>query len=165
MATHPGCLIAYDADGNVVATLDHCIQADDDGRVLGLVDFAGHEEAGGEHLAIWEVSNATGSKVWPEWLGAQAHQFRVELVGPPGRKRIAALVHRASGIRRERAQVEGAIAARIAAADGGPADIRDLVGGPDRPLVLGADGRTLRRTPRKRPALPVVESRPSARDE
>lgn len=136
-----GMLLAYDAAGNVVATLDHLVVRDDDGMAKGLWDFTAHEAAGRAHTDIWTVSNAAGSKVWPEWLGASAHEFRVELDGPPGRKHISALVHKVSGHRRERAVIEGRIAARMAAAGDGPADLRDIVGGPDRPLRLEEDGR------------------------
>jgi len=153
-----GMLLAYDLNGDVVTTLDHLVQCDDAGAPLGLVDFAAHEEAGGEMTEVWTVSNAAGSKVWPEWLGGRAHDFRVELVGPPGRKRIAALVHKTSGHRRVRAEIEAAIDARIDAAHGQPADIRDLVGGPDRPLQLDDEGKTKARVPNTRPALPLVSA-------
>lgn len=150
------CLIAYDADGNVVATLDHMVVRDVDGNVVGLIDFAAHEAAGGEHLDIWVHSAAAGSKVWPEWLGSRAHEFRVELVGPPGGKHIGALVHRQSGHRRGRAEVEAAIAQVIAEAGDEPADIRHIVGGPDRPLPLDADGRTRSRAKPGHPRFPVI---------
>jgi len=153
-----GMLLAYDAAGNVVATLDHVVQYDDNGTPLGLVDFGAHEDAGGEMTDVWTASNATGSKVWPEWIGGRAHDFRVELVGPPGRKRIGALVHKVSGHRRERAEIEARIADRIDAAHGQPADIRDLVGGPDRPLQLDDEGKTKARVPNARPALPLVSA-------
>lgn len=134
-------LLAYDAAGNVIATLDHLIVTDSAGN-LGLVNFDAIENAGAEMTAAaWTVDGATGSKTWPEWLGAAAHEFRVELAGPPGHKRIVALVHRQSGYRRERSVIEGEIASRIAAAAGKPADIRDIVGGPDRPLRLDPEGR------------------------
>lgn len=152
-------LLAYDADGNVVATLDYLVARDDAGEVTGLVDFEAHEAAGGELTDVWRVDGAKGSKTWPEWIGGRAHDFRVELAGPPGGKRIAAIVHRASGHRRQRADVEAAIAERIVAANGQPADVRDLVGGPDRPLLIDDHGRTRGRskpsgTPR---GLPVVK--------
>jgi hypothetical protein len=151
-------LLAYDAAGNVIATLDYLVQYDDTPArdPLGLVDFGAHEEAGGEHTAIWQVQGAAGSKVWPEWIGGRAHDFRVEREGPPGRKHIAALVHKTSGYRRERAAVEDAIASRIAKAKGAPADIRDLVGGPDRPLTLTNTGRTARRPAPSPATLPLV---------
>jgi hypothetical protein len=154
-----GMLIAYDVNGNIIATLDHCVARDESGAVVGLIDFDAHETAGGEHLDIWNVDDAKGSKVWPEWLGREAHRFKVELEGPPGQKRIAALVHKQSGQRRERVVVEAAIAGRIAAApEGEPADIRDLVGGPDRPLRLDAEGRTLGRFVVTRPVLPLASA-------
>ena len=155
MAIHPGQLLAYDADGNVTATLDYLVQYDDQKRPLGLVDFAAHEENGGAMTDVWNVAGAAGSKVWPEYLGAAAHQYRVEKVGPAGQKKIGALVHKTSGHRRERATIEAAIAQRIADAAGGPADIRDLVGGPDRPLVVDSEGKTVPRQPRTRPNLPL----------
>jgi hypothetical protein len=149
-------LLAYGAAGDVVQTLSYVVQYDADMVPLGLVDFGAHEEAGGENTDIFVTSNAVGSKVWPEWIGGRAHDFRVELVGPPGRKRIAALVHKASGFRRERAAIEAAIQSRISAAAGAPADIRDLVGGPDRPLVLDDNGRNVARVATARPDLPLV---------
>ena len=91
-----GPLLAYDATGNIVATLDSMVARDADGNVTGLIDFAAHEAADGEHTDIWSVSDATGAKTWPEWLGGRAHDFRVELAGPPGHKHIAALIHRAA---------------------------------------------------------------------
>lgn len=136
----PHCLLAYDATGVIVATLDYVVARDEHDAVGGLVDFGAHEAAGGEHTDIWTVSNAAGSKVWPEWLGAQAHQFRVELEGSPGRKRIAALVHLESGHRRERDAIEAAIAATPIV--GGVRDIRHIVGGPTRRLELDETGRT-----------------------
>lgn len=139
----PHALLAYDADGNVVATLDHLVSRDDDGHVVGLVDFAAHEVAGGELTDIWRVEGAAGSGVWPEWLGARALQFRVELAGAPGRKAIAALVHRTSGHRRERVDIETAIAGSPVV--GGARDVRHIVGGPNRALHLDAEGRTVAR--------------------
>lgn len=140
------CLLAYDTDGNVVATLDHMVARDEAGDVVGLIDFAVHEAAGGEHTDIWRLSHSDhvvkGSKVWPEWLGIRAHDFRVELEGPPGGKRIAALVHRTSGHRRERAAIDAAIAA-VEPDQTGARDIRHIVGGPIRHLVLDAEGRTI----------------------
>jgi hypothetical protein len=165
MATHPGMLLAYQADGTVILTRDVQVMYDPDGVPLGLVDFAGHEEAGGEMTDIWTVESkingvddgtVKGSKAWPEWIGGRAAEFRVELTGPPGKKRITALVHNVSGHRRERAAVESAVAARIVEAAGEPADIRDLVGGPDRPLPLDDHGRNIERVVTQRPSLPLV---------
>jgi len=161
-----GMLLAYDSAGDVVGTLDYMVRyADDQNRTpLGLIDFAEHEEAEGEHLLIWSVDGASGSKVWPEWLGSRAHDFRVELAGPPGHKRIVALVHKTSGHRRERAVIEAAITGRIAAAGDQPADIRDLVGGPDRPMRLDPDGKTHDKSKdpeQTRPNLPLMRQTPA----
>lgn len=149
-------LVAYDAQGRIGATLDYMVQYADDGTPLGLVDFGAHEDAGGEHTDIWQVEGAAGSKVWPEWIGSRAHDFDVELVGPPGRKRIAALVHRLSGHRREHGVLDAEISRRVAAAGNFPADIRDLVGGPDRPLLVDDQGRTAIRPVPAASRLPLL---------
>lgn len=118
MPTHPHMLLAYDFNGDVVATLDYLVIYDETkpGRPpLGLVDFAAHEEAGGEHTDIWSNDAAVGSKTWPEWIGGRAHEFTVELDGSPGAKRIVALVHKESGHRRERAAVGAEIERRLEA--------------------------------------------------
>lgn len=144
-------LLAYDADGNVIATLDHLVVYNPDGTPHGLVDFEAVEAAGPLRLredgsaGVWSVPNAAGSCTWPEWLGAAAHDFRVELDGPGGHKRAVALVHRMSGHRRHREVIETAIAERIVAAHGSPADIRDIVGGPEFPLELDVEGKTIER--------------------
>lgn len=149
-------LIAYDAEYNVVATLDYVVSYDDtpERKPLGLIDFGAHEDAGGEMTDVWNVSGAAGSKVWPEWLGGQAYDFKVELVGPPGNKRIGALVHKASGYRRDRSSIESAIEERIS----GDGDLRDLVGGPNRPILLDETGRSRARPAHTRPNLPVARS-------
>jgi hypothetical protein len=155
-------LIAYDEDGSVVATLSYCVAKDEEGRVVGLVDFAGYEQSGGSLRDIWKVSNAVGSATWPEWLGGSAHEFKVILAGPAGNKRIVKLVHKTSGHVRDREQIEAAIEARKdeARREGRAADLRDLVGGPDRPLRLDDEGKTRPRTPRgSRPLLPFVSGR------
>lgn len=126
-----GSLLAYDSDGNVVATLDYLVARDDAGKVVGLHNFEAHELAGGKLRSFWTVEGAVGSGTWPEWLGSQAHGFRVERQG----KRITALVHGVSGHRRERAAIEAAIAAVEPDANGAR-DIRHLVGGPSHPLQL-----------------------------
>lgn len=164
-----GMLIAYDDDYNVVATLDYGTTRNDQGEVTGLVDFAAHEAAGGEHTDIWTVAfrysepdgtvldtAAKGSKVWPEYLGGQAHQFRVELVGPPGQKRINALIHKTSGHRRERAAIEAAIEAVLPHRTTGAKDIRGIVGGPHRPLPLDEHGKTAPRATGARPNVPLI---------
>lgn len=148
-------LIAYNAAGEVISTLDYMVARDENGDVIGLIDFVAHEDRGSELTDVWVVEGAAGSKTWPEWIGAQAHGFRVELEGPAGGKHIAALVHQTSGVRRERSAVEGAIQERIEQANGKPADIRDLVGGPDRPILLDEDGRTKNRIKNVPPILPA----------
>lgn len=177
-----GPLIAYDADGNIVGTLDHLVAHDGAGNVTGLVDFAAHEAAGGDHTDIWTVDSGDpahpvkGSKAWPEWLGAGVHDFRVELEGEPGHKRIAALVRKPTpagardkggryrpatvgGHRRERAAIEAAIEAVKPNADGAR-DIRHLVGGPTLPLKLDAAGRTVARKAGGTPKhLPLIGGR------
>ncbi len=172
-------LLAYDATGTIVATLDYVVSKNDGGDVIGLVDFEAHEAAGGKLRDIWSISNATGSGTWPEWLGAGAHDFRVELAGADGKKRIAALVRKptpagardkagrfrpatAGGHRRERAAIEAAIDAVVPNADGAK-DIRHLVGGPDRPLRLDDKGQTAPRpanggTPKHLPLIGAVTS-------
>lgn len=149
----PGMLLAYDAAGDVIATLDYLTARGDDGQVIGLVDFAAHEAAGGKLRDCWDVAGAAGSATWPEWLSGRAHEFRVELDGD---RRIQALVHRASGHRREREVVESAI--RQARTPDLRGDIRPIVGGPDRPLRLDGDGRTegKGRVPARRTLLPLV---------
>ena len=137
-------LIAYDVDGNVIATGDYMVTKNADGKVTGLIDFAAHEEAGGKLRDIWDVAGAAGSATWPEWLGGGAHDFKVEL-DKRHNLPLRALVHKDSGHRRERVAVEAAIAKRIEKAKGEPADIRDLVGGPNAHLRLDAKGKTLGR--------------------
>lgn len=145
-------LIAYDADGNVVGTLDHCVITDDSGKVIGLVDFEAHENAGGKLTNVWRVGRAVGSSSWPEWIGTAAYDFKVEIDG----KKIARLRHKQSGIVRERAAIESRIAKRIREANGGTADIRDIVGGPDRPLNIDEFGNTATKVKPQRPVLPTV---------
>lgn len=136
-----GPLIAYDSDGNVVGTLDHLIHLDGDGNPH-LIDFEAHEAAGGEHTDYFRVEGVEvkGAKVWPEWLGKHAHAFRVELEGPAGQKRIAALIHKESGHRRDRASIEAVIAATPIV--DGARDIRHIVGGPTKHLQLDERGQT-----------------------
>lgn len=135
---------------------------------------------------------AAGSGTWPQWLDARG--WKAERSGPPGQRRITALIHPTSGFRRERAAIEGEIERRLAekraeadqrtatlrasflrlrdaagrfisrqliVIEPEPADLRDLLGGPDAPLVLDGEGRTL---PRPQwsgspPHLPVAGSR------
>lgn len=162
MATHPGMLVAYDADGNIIAETQYQSVIDPEtGENLGLVDFATLEEAGvafrgsGEHVNVWEVPGAVGSAVWPQYLGAAARKFRVEL---DENKRIKALIHRPSGVRRTREVIERQINERVTKTlDGGThhmgypivkavaVDISDLVGGPDRALEVTPTGAVRRR--------------------
>lgn len=136
--------LAWDTDGNVVATLDCVTRKDEQGRVIGLVDFASAELAGASLKAvIATVDGAVGSGTWPVWLGVRAHEFRVEIrAGTKGETPlITALVHRTSGYRMERAVIEAEIAAAVSATPSGePADLRAIVGGPTAPVVLDTDG-------------------------
>jgi hypothetical protein len=75
-----------------------------------------------------------GSGHWPEWLGAAAHDFKVELGDGP--HRIKALVGKATGARRERSKFEKRIAKRRAETpEGEPVDLRSIVGGPNSPVL------------------------------
>lgn len=116
-------LIAYDAAGNVIATLDYLVALDGDGHAVGFVDFEGHARSGGDLLDVWQVSDAAGSGYWPENLGSRAHEFTIER----HQGRISALVHKVSGHRREREAVTD-------------------TGSQTRPLALDDEGRTATRT-------------------
>jgi hypothetical protein len=160
-------LIAYDAAGDVIATLDRVVVYGPAGEAIGLVDFAAHEAAGGKLRDVWNVVGngvpASGSGTWPEFLGARAHDFRVERADG----RIVALVHKASGHRRTRADAEKAVR-EIVGRDldpGQPPDrahntaraLRDRLGSPSRPLELDADGKAATAPERpQRPVLPLV---------
>lgn len=90
-------------------------------------DFEEMELAGEEMIGVWIVTRwskpdgtgtptpARGSKSWPEWIDRYT-DFRVRLEGSPGRKRIVALVHKQSGHRRVRAEIEAELARRMDAA-------------------------------------------------
>lgn len=128
-----------------------------------------------------------GAGSWPEFLGS-IDGFRVER--RPGVKggshRIRALVHKASGHRRERAAIQAEIERRVresigrakvrgaemraelraqglddALLDPPPetVDVGDLLGGPADPLLIDDQGRTVAPTRRSAPALPVVAAR------
>jgi hypothetical protein len=125
-----GMLVAYDDAGNVIATLESLVTVTDDGQPT-LVDFTAHEANGRDAVELWIVDGAKGSKVWPEYLGGKAHEYRVELAGEPGRKRIARLVHRVTGEARERVPIDDRIRRRILEAEGGPVDLRNIIGGPE----------------------------------
>ena len=163
----PTCLLFYDTAGNVVGTLDHMVQYDDDGKPLGLVNFEAHELAGGRLREIAEHSGAVGAGTWPEWLGMRAHDFKVAV--RPGEKGVTHLVtdleHKTSGHVRSRADIAAAIAQRISDEEAAaqtegrgkrPVWIGDIVGGPDRYLPLDDDGRTVARVPSVRPDLPLL---------
>lgn len=150
-------LLAYNAGGEVVGTLDYLVARDATGKVLGLYDFAAHELAGGKLRDFWTYSQgqAIGSGTWPEFLGHRAHDFLVELEG----KRIVRLKH-LSGHVRHRERIDGAIRDAHEAAIAqirkeaklrkgldveimAPiVDLRAIVGGPNKPLELDEDGRT-----------------------
>jgi hypothetical protein len=130
-------LVAYDAANDVVGVQSLMAARDANGAVVGVVDFEAHELAGDKLRDIWDVQRAIGSGAWPEWLGSQTFDFRVELGGG----RITALIHKVSGYRRDRAAIAAAIAQRIQE-QGDGADLRDLVGGPTRPLLVDAQGHT-----------------------
>lgn len=148
-------LIAYDAAGDVIATLDYALARDAGGNVIGLVDFEMHELAGGKLRDIWNVSGAVGSATWPEWIGARAHDFRVELDNRH-KLPLRALVHKVSGYRRERMALEGAVMA-VEPRNDGARDIRHLVGGPSVALVLDDQGKTVTRPAGGTPDhLPVI---------
>jgi hypothetical protein len=148
-------LLAYDEHGKVVATLSYCVAKDEDGNVVGLIDFEAYESQGAKLRDIWNVSNAVGSATWPEYLGGAAHDFKVEL---DENNRIVALVHGRSRRKRKRSDIEAAIAERRAVTPPGePVDLRDIVGGPNRPLLLDEEGRTQPRPAKsQRPAFPIV---------
>jgi hypothetical protein len=160
MADVPGILLAYDAEGNVVGSLESLVARDEEGRAIGLVDFMAHEAQGGkfrltEDRGIWNYSGAVGSGVWPEWLGPRAAEFKVEL-DRRHKHPIRRLVHRQSGHVRDRAQIEQAISDRADAAGEEPVDLRDIVGGPGRPIPLDADGRTAPPLRRHLAGVPLV---------
>jgi hypothetical protein len=54
-------LVATDAAGNVVATLDKRVVVDEDGRPA-LVDFEAMQDSGLELTLVWRVSDAVRSK-------------------------------------------------------------------------------------------------------
>lgn len=119
-------LLAYDDDYNVIAMKPAQREPRPDGT-WQLVDFEERELAGVEMTSVWIVERwegeygvgtprpARGAKTWPEWIDRYT-DFRVELEGPAGQKRIAALVHRQSGYRRERAAIEADLKRRMDAA-------------------------------------------------
>ena len=121
-----------------------------DDEALAVADFAAHEASGKPLRAYGVNGTALGAATWPEWLThSDLAQMYLEL--EPGWDRMTdprsrpahalrALIHRDTGQRRERTHIEAAVGRRVAAAGDGAADIRDLVGGPDRPLHLTQGG-------------------------
>jgi hypothetical protein len=89
-------LIAYDDDGNIVGTLDYLNHYNPDGTAYR-IDFEAHAD---DLLAVWKVDKATGSKVWPGTV-KRPKEWRVEKAGPEGNRHIAALVHKETGERIE----------------------------------------------------------------
>lgn len=87
-------LIAWDAGGNIVATLDEVRR---DGSFL---DIEASETSGIKLRTYWNVTAAVASGTWPERLGSLFHDYRVEL--GDGRPMVVALIHRETGERRER---------------------------------------------------------------
>lgn len=155
MADVPGMLIAWDAEGNIIAGQMFLKVRDPvTGKGIGFVNYCSTEEDGlkfrhipGERPGVWNVQGAAGSGAWPEYLGSRATEFKVEL---DAGNRAVALVHKKSGHRRDRADVDMKIKRRIkdkqdeAKREGripDPVDLRDLVGGFSVPLVLDEDGR------------------------
>jgi hypothetical protein len=124
-----GCLLAYDAGGAVIASLEWLMVPDGKGGFAGPVDFEAHEAGGGRLRECWDVADASGSCFWPEFLGSRATEYRIELAGG----RASALVHRVSGERRDRTDLERRIREAPVRSDGSR-DLRSVVGGPDRPV-------------------------------
>jgi hypothetical protein len=126
-------LIAWDEGGNVIATCDQLVGADATGA-KGFVDMAGHEASGQRMRMLWNVNGAVASGAWPEHLGGRVHEFRVEW--SPGLPLIDRLVHKVSGHVRERSAIEAAVEA-------GERSRWDILGTPDKPLHLDAEGATI----------------------
>lgn len=54
-------MIAYDAAGSVVATLDQLVEFDDTGHALRRIDFEARESTGGKLRDLWDVERAVRS--------------------------------------------------------------------------------------------------------
>lgn len=145
-------LLAYDAAGNVIATLDYLVAHGEAGQVVGFIDFEAHELASGALLDVWNVSGAVGSGTWPEWLGVFAHNFRA-VRGSDGR--ISKLIHQRSGLIRDRASIAAAVAAVVPDVNG-ERDLRPILGGPTKPLQLDDQGRTVVPVAATPPQLPMI---------
>lgn len=160
----PTCILFWDVDGNVIGTLDYMVSYDEQGRPLGLVDFEAFELAGGRLREVAEHGRAVGSGTWPEWIGGQAMDFKVEVRagGRGGTHMITALRHKVSGHRRDRVAIQAAVdEAMTGKGPGDVVDLRPVLGGPGRSLRLDREGRSVARVPRGRPVLPLrpVEKR------
>jgi len=165
-------LLAWNTDGDVMATCDWLVTYEPEtGAPVGVVDFARHEREGGALLDIWRVAreadgataDAVGSGTWPEFLGGAAHDFQVELEPGWSRSlrdrtpyRVRNLVHRGSGYKRKRVDIDAAIAARIATAADRTIDLRDILGGPTKPIELDARGEQRERVVSARSTLPLI---------
>lgn len=201
-------LLAWDKDGNIVRGSSWMAKRDDEGNVIGFVDFEAHELAGGsmtdivvygaagvypelpplpdsdfrEGRVVFRTSDRTfhrrqgatwvphtpqvvGAGTWPEHLGTEARNFKVELrPGPKGSTPLVrALVHRDSNHRRERTTIEETIENRIrgeqqrAALEGRPPqaiNATDVIGAPGNPLLLDRQGRNRGRIIISAPNLP-----------
>jgi len=142
---HLGMGLAYNAAGDVVATLDYLV------RPEGIVDLVGLDEEGrlGE---VFSVQGATGAGTFPAYLGAQAHDYRV--IQAAGK--ITALQHKTNGSRIERADIEARIIAKLEAEQGNPQiNLTEVIGAPDRPLSLTTEGKLRQR------AVPVAAELPT----
>ncbi len=109
--TPRGLLIVYHADGTIWGAFPPLQRYSPEGKPTELVDWEAREAAG---LGVTELLTVTtpgdaanppikGAKHWPEATVPDLREHRVELAGKAGHKRIAALVHKTSGHRRERA--------------------------------------------------------------
>ncbi len=145
-------LLAYDADGNVVATLDYVVAYDPDtGEALGLVDFEAVEDDPAKALTdVWNASAAVGSGTWPEWIGTAAHDFKVTRAGG----KITELTHK-TGTKRVRSVIKDAIATAIRESKE-PPNITPIVGSPSQPLALNSRGNRAARKRAQPTTLPLA---------
>lgn len=124
-----GSVLAYDRRGRIVSTTDWLVRHDALGRAC-LVDFYAMEREG-RIMAVVRDPEAIGAGTWPQWL-SEHWEWRVE-VGQDGM--IAAIVHRQSNARVDRAALLAEVERRVEAARGVPINASDLLGSPLRPLV------------------------------
>lgn len=164
-------MVAKDNDGNVIGLVDFAAHEDAGGRLRDI-----WEQSNAVGSGTWPE--------WLGGA-AYAFKVELDPNPGKARARIKALVHKKSGHRRERAAIEAAIAERhneaklearkkgeqqrallkgkvrddvIAEFTDPPVkvDLRDILGGPNRPLLLDEDGRTMKRLKVERPNLPIV---------